>query len=152
MVRSSTWCSTMRQQQSEQAVKLPWAFPFSLEEKIIEILDNISLFSAFPLLCLPERVNLLLGDDSRLLSCALLRLQGLHFHLQLRKRKGLSSFRTNKGHTTVKIAGDHDVLHRSHLSRDTDMQHNSSCAECRNLSEPCLPLQALLPSPTFSPR
>lgn len=58
--------------------------------------------SAFPLLCLPECVHLLLGDDSALLSRALLRLQDLHLHLQLQETKGVSSSSTGKGHMNSK--------------------------------------------------
>lgn len=61
--------------------------------------ENSRTFSAFRLLCLPECVNLLLGDNGTLLSCALLRLQDLHLHLQLQRRKAISSFSTNKGDT-----------------------------------------------------
>lgn len=94
-------------------------------------------FSAFLLLCLPERVNLFLGDDGTLLSCALLRLQDLHLHLQLQKRKGISSSSTNKGDTGRAKGGGGgscNVLHRSDLSQDMDVKRNSLCVECQNLS------------------
>lgn len=121
---------------------------------LISSTEKSRLFSALPLLCLPERVNLLLGDGGTLLSCALLRLQDLHLHLQLQERKSISSSSTNKEDTrTAKGGGgDHDVLHSSDLSQDTDVKRNSSCDELTAHSYPSFPLQSLLPSPTFSPR
>lgn len=64
---------------------------------LISSTKNSRICSAFPLLCLPERVHLLLGDDRALLSRALLSLQDLHLHLQLRERKGISSSTNSKG-------------------------------------------------------
>ena len=96
---------------------------------LISSTENNRILSAFPLLCLPECVHLLLGDDGTLLSCALLRLQDLHLHLQLQERRGVSSSSTNNGDTrTAKGGGrNHDVLHISDLSQDTDVKHNSMC-------------------------
>lgn len=91
--------------------------------------------SSLPLLCLPERVHLLLGDNGALLGRALLRPQHLHLHLQLQETKGVScSCSTAKG--THEQQREEEIMRfcTGRTFHDTDVKHNFSRVECQNLT------------------